>query len=118
MTLKFYGYKNCGTCRKASKWLDAQGLAYTAIPIREQPPTEAELKKMLRYVDGELKRLFNVSGGDYRALNLKVKLPAMSRDEAIELLHGNGNLVKRPFVLSGNTGTVGFKEETWRELFL
>ena len=117
MALKFYGYKNCGTCRKALKWLDAEGLAYQEIAIREKPPTKTELKKMLGYVDGELKRLFNVSGGDYRELNLKEKLPKMSTSEAIDLLHGNGNLVKRPFVLSESSGTTGFKEDVWRALF-
>ncbi len=117
-TLKVYSYKNCGTCRRALKWLDAHRVAHSAIPIRERPPTKAELNKMLGYVDGDLKRLFNVSGGDYRALNLKKKLPKMSANEAIDLLNSNGNLVKRPFVISGDTGTVGFKEEVWRGLFL
>ena len=28
MTLKIYEYKNCGTCRKALKYLDGQGIAY------------------------------------------------------------------------------------------
>ena len=117
-TLKVYTYKNCGTCRRALKWLDAHGVAYSEIPIRERPPTKTEVKRMLGYLDGNLKKLFNTSGGDYKALNLKDKLPKMSRAEALELLSRNGNLVKRPFVISSDAGRVGFKEEVWRELFL
>lgn len=116
MGLRIYTYKNCGTCRKALKWLDEQHAAYSEIPIRERPPTQTELRKMLVYVDGDLKRLFNVSGGDYRALNLKQKLPKMSEKEAIDLLHSNGNLVKRPFLLTASGGTAGFKESVWEEL--
>ena len=118
MGLKIYTYKNCGTCRKALKWLDAHDVAYSEIPIRERPPTKTELKRMLGYLGGDIKKLFNTSGGDYKALNLKEKLPKMSRAEALELLSRNGNLVKRPFVVSGDRGTVGFKEEVWREMLL
>ena len=72
---------------------------------------------MLEIYDGELRRLFNTSGTDYKALNMKDKLPTLSVDEAITLLSQNGNLVKRPFALTGKGGVVGFKEEEWRKLF-
>ena len=113
MALKVYGYKNCGTCRKAEKFLEANGLGFESVAIREIPPTPKELKQMLAYV-GELKLLFNRSGLDYRSLGMKDKLPQMSESEAIQLLSMNGNLVKRPFLLSENWGTVGFKEDEWK----
>ena len=37
----------------------------------------------------------------------------MPAAEAFALLNGNGNLVKRPFLLTGDTGLVGFKEDLW-----
>ena len=113
MKLKFYGYSGCGTCRKAKQWLDARGVAYAELVIREQPPSEAELKRMLKAYDGEIRRLFNTSGGDYKAMNMKDKLPGMSDDEAIALLSEHGNLVKRPFVLGKGVALVGFKEADW-----
>ena len=118
MALKVYSYKNCGTCRKALKFLEAQGVAHKVVPIREEPPTKTELRKMLRYLEGDLKKMFNTSGGDYREMNLKDKLPSMSDTEAIDLLCKNGNLVKRPFVLAANDGSVGFNEDAWREKYL
>ncbi len=118
MALKVYTYKNCGTCRRALKWLDEQGVAYTEIPIRERPATKSELNRMLRCQHGNIRKLFNTSGADYKALNLKDKLPELSEKTAIGLLNGNGNLVKRPFVLSGTSGTTGFNESVWRELFV
>ncbi|MGY8653763.1 MAG: arsenate reductase family protein [Verrucomicrobiia bacterium] len=114
---KIYTYKNCGTCLKAMKFLDGRGVEPEELPIRETPPAKGELRKMLKLCGGELKRLFNTSGGDYKALNLKDKLGAMSVEEALDLLSSTGNLVKRPFLLIGNKGAVGFKEDEWSALF-
>jgi arsenate reductase len=116
MSLKIYAYQNCGTCRKAFKFLEKHGVSYAASPIREQPPTKAELKQMLGICGGDVRELFNTSGQDYKRLNLKGKLPELSEDEAIELLANNGNLVKRPFVLTKTSGLLGFKEAEWKNL--
>ena len=116
MKLKIYTYANCGTCRKALQYLVAKGVECRVIPIREQPPSRTELQRMLRIYDGNIRKLFNTSGQDYQKLNLKERLPRLSADEAIDLLAGNGNLVKRPFVLTENDGRVGFKEAEWETL--
>ncbi len=114
---KMYAYSGCGSCRKASKWFEGKGLEVETVAIRETPPSEDELRRMLGIYKGELKKLFNVSGMDYRALDMKSKLPGMSEDEAIALLASNGNLIKRPFVLAGKSGLVGFKEAEFEALF-
>ena len=113
--IKLYTYKGCGTCKKALKHLQKKGVAYEEIPIREKPPTKGELKTMLKSYRGELKRLFNTSGRDYRSLNIKEKLPSMTEKEALDLLASNGNLIKRPFLLAPTAHLVGFKAEEWAE---
>ena len=110
--MKLYGYKKCDTCRKAMKWLDAQGHAYTFIDITQQPPKLAELKKALA-AGYDIKDLFNKSGGQYRELNMKDKLPKLSQSDALKLLAGNGYLVKRPMCLDGDAVTVGFKPDVF-----
>ena len=45
--MKVYSYKGCGTCRNALKYLDAKKARYELLAIREQPPTLAELERML-----------------------------------------------------------------------
>ena len=117
MKLKVYEYTKCGTCRKALKFLRDRGVEFTTLPIREQPPAKTELKKMLQCCGGDVRKLFNTSGLDYRQMNLKSKLPNMTAAEAIALLARNGNLVKRPFVVTDTGGLVGFQEAQWRELF-
>ena len=113
--MKVYAYKNCSTCRKAIQYLDSTKRDYDEIAIRDTPPTKAELRKMLKVYDGDIRKLFNTSGGDYKEMKLKDKLPKMSNEKAIDLLSKNGNLVKRPFVIVGNTGVVGFKLEDWKD---
>ena len=115
--VRIYLYDRCDTCRKAAKFLKERGIVPVMMPVREQPPTVAELQRMLA-ITGSLRRLFNTSGGDYKAMNLTARLPDLSEAEALELLSLHGNLVKRPFLLTGDGGgTVGFKPEEWEALF-
>lgn len=113
MSIKIYTYQKCSTCRNATKWLNKKGLNYEELPIRETPPKKKELDSMLKAYDGDIRRLFNTSGLDYRALGLKDKIPIMSKQEAFKILTENGNLVKRPFLLSNSLNAVGFKESAW-----
>src|SRR5690242_14637590 len=96
------------------------GVKYERVPIVEKPPTLAELRKMLEYIQrdgGSFKNLFNTSGQQYRELKISDRLKAgMSETEALQLLSCNGKLVKRPFLLTGKNGAVGFKPEVWKKL--
>ena len=111
--MKLYQYPKCSTCVKARKYLDANGLEIESINIVDQAPTKDELEIMLTSYDGNIRKLFNTSGMQYRELDMKSKLPNMSDNEALDLLAGNGMLVKRPFLINGGKGIVGFKEADW-----
>jgi arsenate reductase len=113
--ITLYTLKNCDTCRQAAKWLAARSLSFEERAIRETPPTVAELKIMLAALGGERRRLFNTSGRDFRELKLGDKVDGMTEAEALQLLAGNGNLVKRPFLLTGKTGLVGFDGDEWHK---
>ena len=112
--LKIYTYANCDTCRKAVKWLRANDLPFTEHAIRETPPTASELRTMLAACDGELRKLFNTSGKDYREQKLGEKIPDLTEAAALKLLGANGNLVKRHFLLGEGVALVGFAEPAWR----
>ena len=115
--VKVYQYKGCDTCRKAVKFLDEKGVKYTAIPIREQPPTRNEIMQMVAAYEGELQKLFNTSGGAYRSLNLKNRMRLLTEGEKMDLLLQNGSLIKRPFVVGDGVALVGFKPEAWEAAF-
>ena len=112
-----YTYAACSTCRDAVKWLRERRVVFVEKPIRETPPTIEELRSMLEFQNGNVRRLFNSSGLEYRALKLSETLPSMTEAEALVLLAGNGRLVKRPFVLGKKFGLVGFDPAAWALAF-
>ena len=111
----FVCYPKCTTCQKAKKWLDEHGVAYDFRDIKEDNPTENELREWRARSGLPLKRFFNTSGLQYKALNLKDRLPDMSEDEQLALLATNGMLVKRPLVVGDDFVLTGFKEAEWTE---
>ena len=112
----FLEYPPCTTCKKAKKWLQDNGLEFSARHIKEQNPTAEEISLWQEMSGLELKKFFNTSGMIYRDLGLKDKLPAMSREEQLQLLASDGMLVKRPILVIGDTVLVGFKEKDWEKL--
>ena len=117
MKTRFFGYKSCGTCRKAKKWLAEQSIELEELAIRETPPSVDNFQLALKS-GYSLKALFNTSGGDYRELGMKDQLPTMSESEALKLLSSRGNLVKRPFVVAEKGVLIGFKEAEWEKFFV
>ncbi|HIR31815.1 MAG TPA: arsenate reductase family protein [Candidatus Faecousia faecavium] len=115
----FLEYPPCSTCKKAKKWLDDHGLTYTARHIKEENPTYEELSRWLEVSGLPVKKFFNTSGLQYKALGLKEKLPQMSQDEQLRLLSSDGMLVKRPIVVTEDGSVlVGFREEQWTQVLL
>ena len=109
----FICYPKCSTCKKAQAWLKAQGL-----DIQKDNPTLEELRQWHRQSGLPLKKFFNTSGQQYRALGLKDKLPAMTEEEQLALLATDGMLVKRPILLAGEQVLVGFQEAQWAQALL
>ncbi len=114
--MKVLCYPKCGTCRKALKWLDDNGLKYEYRHIVEDNPSKEELKDWYEKSGLELKKFFNTSGLKYKELNLKDRIPQMTEDEIFELLSTDGMLVKRPILIDGDKVLVGFKEPEWEKL--
>lgn len=108
---KFYEYEKCSTCRKVKAELLKKGEKLEIIPIVENPPSLAELRKMLKHLQDQgqdFRRLFNTSGALYREMKISDQLKAgLTEEEALKLMSKNGKLIKRPFVLRETSGWVG-----------
>ena len=111
----FVCYPKCSTCQKAKKWLEEQGIAFDERDIKLDNPTEDELRMWYGRSGLPLKRFFNTSGLQYKALGLKDKLPQMSEDEQFALLATDGMLVKRPLLVGEDFALPGFKQAEWEE---
>ena len=112
----FVCYPKCSTCQKAKAWLQERGVAFDERDIKQDNPTEQELRAWHEKSGLPLKRFFNTSGLQYKALGLKDKLPNMSEEEQLALLATDGMLVKRPLVVGDDFVLVGFKEAEWERL--
>lgn len=111
----FVCYPKCTTCQKAAKWLAEQGISVTVRDIKQDNPTEQELRAWHKMSGLPLKRFFNTSGLQYKALGLKDKLPQMSEDEQFALLATDGMLVKRPLLIGEDFALPGFKQAEWED---
>lgn len=113
--IKFICYPRCTTCQKAKKWLDDNNIEYELRDIKTDNPTLDELRLWHAASGLPLKRFFNTSGLLYKSLDLKNKLPSMTEDEMLQLLSGDGMLVKRPLLIGEGWVLVGFKESEWED---
>ena len=114
--MTFLCYPKCTTCKKAQAWLTEQGVSFEIRDIKLNNPSAEELKLWHSRSGLPLKKFFNTSGLQYKALQLKDKLPTMTEDEMFDLLASDGMLVKRPMLITDNKVLVGFKEADWAQL--
>ncbi|SHH33359.1 arsenate reductase family protein [Virgibacillus chiguensis] len=116
--LTFYWYPNCGTCKKAKKWLDNHQVNYKPIHIVQNPPNKEDILELMQKSGMPAKKFFNTSGKKYRELNMKEKIADATEEEMAEILASDGMLIKRPIVTDGSNVTVGFKEEEFEKNWL
>ena len=111
----FLCYPKCTTCQKAKAYLEANGITYEFRDIKVENPAAEELMTWWKASGLPLKKFFNTSGLQYKALGLKDKLPAMSEEEQIALLATDGMLVKRPLLVGDDFVLTGFRQDEWEE---
>ena len=111
----FVCYPKCTTCQKARKWLEEKGMDVTIRDIKLDNPSAEELRTWWTVSGLPLKKFFNTSGLQYKALGLKDKLPTMTEEEQLALLSSDGMLVKRPILVGDGFVRVGFREKEWED---
>lgn len=109
----FLCYPKCSTCQKAKAWLDQRGIFYDLRDIKLNNPTAEELTAWYQKSGLPLKKFFNTSGLQYKALGLKDKLPEMSEADQLALLATDGMLVKRPLLVGDDFVLTGFRPAEW-----
>lgn len=80
--------------------------------LAKQRLTQAELEALIGQRD--YKEFLNPRNELYRARNMKEHPP--SRAEAIQLMAGEPNLIRRPIVIRGSQMVLGLDEEAYKRL--
>ena len=109
----FLCHPNCTTCKKALQFLESRGISPQIRDIRTEGPSLDELTRWQQASGLPLKRFFNTSGQQYRALSLSEKLPGMDEAQQLALLASDGMLVKRPILVGDGFVLVGFRQNEW-----
>lgn len=107
--MKIYGLKNCYTCRKAQKTLDAASIKYTFKDVREDGVSKAQVARWVKAVGWE--KLLNKSSTTWRQLPADEK-EDVDQSQAICLMTDHPTLIKRPVIQDGKSVTVGWKKDT------
>lgn len=105
-----YGLKTCDSCRKTLAHLKSRNVEHAFVDIRQHPPSREELLKVMDS-GVEPRRLMNTSGKSYRTGGFKDRVAEMSVDEVLDALLADPMLIKRPVVLTDQSGFVGHKED-------
>jgi Spx/MgsR family transcriptional regulator len=111
-----YGLKNCDTCKKATKWLDRFGVAYTFVDYRDDKRTPETLTEWSKQAGG-WEALTNKSSTTWRQLPENRKAPGSEAEWKL-LLREYPQLIRRPVVVTDDgTMTQGFSDNGFKQRF-
>ena len=100
--------------KKAIKWLKDNNIEFTFHDVRKDGLDEKQILDWEKELGWEV--LLNRRGMLWRKVDQKSK-DAIDKASAIELMKKDGAIIKRPVLDLGDKRVVGFKEDSYRELF-
>ena len=100
--------------KKARKWLNENTIEHEFHDYKKMGIDEATLRSWVSVVGWEA--LVNQRGTTWRKLPQELR-DSMNEQLAIEQMIENPSLIKRPVAIKDKHIEVGFKEESYRELF-
>ena len=113
MTYTLYGLKNCDTCRKAKKALDAAGKTVEFVDIRSDDVTDRHILRWSDEVGYEV--LLNTRSTTWRGLSAARK-KNMDEDKALRLMEKHRALMKRPIIEWGEEVFVSWSKDVQEAL--
>jgi arsenate reductase len=109
-----YGIPNCDTMKKARTWLADNGVEYEFHDYKKLGIEKKKLTEWIKAVGWET--LLNRRGMMWRKVPDDVKA-SIDEKSAIKLMLETPSIIKRPVLEANGKVTVGFKPETYEELF-
>ena len=107
--ITLYGIKTCDTCRKALKWLDAEGIAHRYHDLRADGLTAAKVSAWVKACGWE--SILNRRSTTWRDLPEAVR-SGLDAKSATALMVEHPTLVKRPVIDTGKEVLIGFDAAT------
>jgi Spx/MgsR family transcriptional regulator len=109
-----FGIPNCDTIKKARTWLDAHGVAFEFHDYKKSGVDADALRAWVDELGWEV--LLNRAGTTFRGLS-DADRQGIDAGKAVALMRANPSMIKRPVLDLGDRRIVGFRPETYAEVF-
>jgi Spx/MgsR family transcriptional regulator len=106
-SVQFLQKSSCTTCRKARAYMESRGFDLHFRNLDKERLSSDELEKLIG--DRDHREFLNSRNELYRQKNMKEKPP--TRAEAIRMMVGEPNLIRRPVIVAGGRVVLGFNQE-------
>lgn len=114
MSTTIYGIKNCDTMKKARTWLDEHDVSHDFHDYKAKGIDAATLDGWIAQVGWEV--LLNKAGTTFKKLDDAQK-ENLDAARAKALMLEQPSMIKRPVLDVDGKLTVGFKPETYQQIF-
>ena len=105
--------QKCPTCEEAKAFLIEHGVLVTERDIIKKPLNRNELRSIVGYHDPRY--YLDSASASFKKNKLDAKTP--SREEVINLITDNPDLLKHPIIVSGRLMTIGSNRQQMIDMF-
>jgi arsenate reductase len=105
MPVTIYHNPRCTKSRQTLALLESQGIKPDVIEYLVTPPTEAELKRLLKLLGIPPRELLRTKEAEYK--QEKLDRPDVTDAEIIQAMVKHPRLIERPIVVSGDKAALG-----------
>jgi arsenate reductase len=110
--IKFLQKPSCTTCRKAKSFLEKRKVELESRDLGKDRLSVAELDALIG--ERDYRKFLNTRNELYRSRKMGQNPP--SREEALRLMAGEPNLIRRPVVVRGSEIVLGYDEEALKRI--
>ena len=100
MTVTIWHNPRCSKSRQTLDLLKSQGVEPTVREYLKEPPSKAEVEKLIAHVGGDPRELIRDGEAEFKALKLK-------KADIVQAIAEHPILLQRPIVVKGTQAAIG-----------
>lgn len=105
MTVTIWHNPRCSKSRQTLDLLKSEGVEPTVREYLKQPPSKAEIEKLLSQLGGDPRELIRDGEAEFKAL--KVRTADLTRADIVKAIAEHPVLLQRPIVVKGTRAAIG-----------
>ncbi|MEE9181775.1 MAG: ArsC/Spx/MgsR family protein [candidate division NC10 bacterium] len=107
--IQAYVDKGCKTCKRATTYMEARGIAFEPVELFDARLTAPEIRALLHKLSLSARELLRPRDRMYRERDLKTR--DLPEGELLQLMAENPGLIKRPILVRGDRAVLGIRPE-------